>query len=108
MPAPTELDAAIERFLSRPLGDPVPAGQLMQRGRRRRRRRRMGAVVCGALVASLSIAGATRVLGSHDDKLDVATRRSTPTTAATIRVTRLPLAPSPRINASSAFDEARG
>jgi hypothetical protein len=108
MPAPVELDSAIERFLSRPLGDPAPAGELMQRARRRRRRRRMGVVVCGALVASLSVTGAARVLSTHDDKLDVATRRSTPPTAATIRVARLPLAPSPRINATSAFDEARG
>ena len=63
--------------------------------------------MCGVLVASVSVAGSARLLSSHDDKLDVATRRSTPTTAR-IRVARLPLAPSPRINATAAFDAARG
>jgi hypothetical protein len=74
MPAPTELDDAVDRFLTRSLSEPAPVADLIHRAQHRVHRRRMRAAITAGLVAALSVAGITQLIRSRHSALDVATR----------------------------------
>ena len=83
MPAPTELDNAVDRFLTQSLSEPAPVADLIHRAQHRVHRRRMRAAITAGLVAALSVAGITQVIRSRHSALDVSTRpNSTATTRA--------------------------
>lgn len=81
MPAPTELDDAVDRFLTQALREPAPIADLMHRAQHRVHRRRMRAAITAGLVAALSVAGITHVIRSRHSGLDVATRPNSTATS---------------------------
>lgn len=81
MTTPPELDELVERLLARPVMNPTPACELVDRSRRRRRRRRNRVTALSALAAIAAVVVAlNRPSGGTD--LRVATRPPTTTTPA--------------------------
>jgi hypothetical protein len=83
MITPPELDELVEMLLARPVMNPTPASELVDRSRRRRRRHRSRVTALSAL-AAIAAAAAVVVLNrpSGGTGLRVATRPPTTTTSA--------------------------